>query len=52
MLPNIIMCSMGKNTVKTRFGVIQSWMVDIHSKVPCILQMPSTKQITQSKGRT
>ena len=42
----------GKNTVKSRFGVIHSWMFEMHSKVPCILQIPSTKQIAQSKGRT
>ena len=34
MLPKMMMCSIGKNTVKSRLGVIHSWMVDIASKVP------------------
>ena len=50
MLPSIIMCSMGKNTVKSRLGVIHSWMFDMHSNVPCILHIPSMKHTSHSKG--
>lgn len=51
MLPRITMCSRGKNTVKSRVGVIHSWMFDMHSNVPSILHIPSMKHISQSSGR-
>ena len=38
------MCSTGKKTPKSRGGVIHSWMLLIHSKVPCIFAMPAMKQ--------
>ena len=33
MLPNTTQYSNGKKMVKSRLGVIYSWMVDIHLKV-------------------
>ena len=50
MLPRITMCSNGKNTVKSRVGVIHSCMFDMHSNVPCILHTPSMKHTSQSSG--
>ena len=38
------MCSTGKKTPKSRGGVIHSWMLLMHSKVPCIFAMPAMKQ--------
>lgn len=51
MLPKMMMCNRGKNTVKSRVGVIQSWMLDMHSNVPCILHTPSMKHTSQSRGK-
>ena len=45
------MLSHEKKTVKSRCGVIQSWMLLMHSKVPWILVMPHTKHTTHSSGR-
>ena len=42
MLPNTTQYSNGKKMVKSRLGVIHSWMVDIHSKVPHNLKKPAT----------
>ena len=47
----MMICSTGKNTVKSRVGLIQSWMLDMHSNVPCILHIPSMKHTSHSKGR-
>lgn len=51
MLPRMMMCRTGKNMVKSRFGVIQNWILDMHSNVPCILHTPSTKHSAHSRGR-
>ena len=50
MQPRITICSTGKKAVKSRCGVIHSCMVDMHSKVPCILHIPSTKHKAHSNG--
>ena len=34
----------------SRLGVIQSWMVLLHSKVPQIRKKPDTKQVATSSG--
>lgn len=44
------MWSTGKNTAKSRRGVIHSWMLLINSKVPCSLAMPPMKHTTSSSG--
>ena len=51
ILPKITTCRPGKNTVKSRFGVIHNWIFDIHSNVPWILQIPSTKQTAHNRGK-
>ena len=38
------MCSTGKKTPKSRGGVIHSWMLLMHSNVPCIFAIPAMKQ--------
>ena len=44
------MCSTGKNTAKSRRGVIHNCMLLMCSKVPCSLAMPSMKHTTSSSG--
>lgn len=43
-------CSSGKNTAKSRFGVIHNCMFDMHSKVPCIFAIPHNTHRIQSRG--
>lgn len=45
------MCRMGKNTAKSRLGVIHSWMLLMHSNVPCILAMPQMTHISHITGK-
>ena len=53
-LPSIavrrMMWRTGKNTAKSRLGVIHSCMLLIHSKVPCILAIPAMKHATTNTG--
>ena len=44
-------CKIGKNTPKSRFGVIHNCMFDIHSNVPCIFAIPHTTHNAHSSGR-
>ena len=39
-----------KKTERSRLGVIQSWIVELHSKVPHILKNPAIKQVATSMG--
>ena len=53
-LPSIavssMMCSTGKNTAKSRLGVIHCWMLLMHSNVPCIFAIPAMKHTARSSG--
>ena len=46
---NLTIC-MEKKTAKSRRGVIQSWMLLMHSNVPCILAIPAMKHTIMSTG--